>query len=59
MENNEIILPFLKWAGGKRWLSCQPEFQVPEFGGRYIEPFLGGGSIFFSLKPKSAIFLGP
>jgi DNA adenine methylase len=55
MESNEIILPFLKWAGGKRWLSCQPEFRIPEFKGRYIEPFLGGGSIFFLLKPKRAI----
>jgi DNA adenine methylase len=55
MPNNEIILPFLKWAGGKRWLNCHPEFQIPDFKGRYIEPFLGGGSIFFSLKPKAAI----
>jgi DNA adenine methylase len=55
MRTNEIILPFLKWAGGKRWLNCHPEFQIPDFEGRYIEPFLGGGSVFFSLKPKAAI----
>jgi DNA adenine methylase len=51
----EIVLPFLKWAGGKRWLTNNPEFNVPEFSGRYIEPFLGSGSIFFSLQPKDAI----
>jgi DNA adenine methylase len=51
----EIILPFLKWAGGKRWLANNPEFNIPPFRGRYIEPFLGSGSIFFSVQPRSAI----
>ncbi len=47
--------PFIKWAGGKRWLTTQPSFEIPEFTGRYIEPFLGGGAIFFFLRPTSAI----
>jgi DNA adenine methylase len=51
----EIVLPFLKWAGGKRWLASNSEFKVPPFHGRYIEPFLGSGSIFFSLQPRDAI----
>ena len=51
----DIVLPFLKWAGGKRWLTSNSEFKVPEFSGRYVEPFLGSGSIFFSLQPKDAI----
>lgn len=55
MENNNLVLPFLKWAGGKRWLTQHTEFQIPEFSGRYIEPFLGSGSVFFSLCPPSAI----
>lgn len=55
MESKEIVLPFLKWAGGKRWLTHHPDFQIPRFRGRYIEPFLGGGSIFFSLQPNSAL----
>ena len=47
--------PFLKWAGGKRWL-FSPEFkdQLPKFD-RYIEPFLGGGAGFFALNPPNAI----
>ncbi len=47
--------PFLKWAGGKRWLFADPDFEMPNFSGKYIEPFLGGGAVFFHLQPKSAL----
>ncbi|CEJ48258.1 DNA adenine methylase Dam [Umezakia ovalisporum] len=47
--------PFLKWAGGKRWLVERNDFNLPPYTGRYIEPFLGGGAVFFSLLPKSSI----
>ena len=47
--------PFLKWAGGKRWLVTRPEFEIPEFTGRYIEPFLGGGAVFFHCRPAKAL----
>ncbi|MBZ0164817.1 MAG: Dam family site-specific DNA-(adenine-N6)-methyltransferase [Notoacmeibacter sp.] len=46
--------PFLKWAGGKRWLVERHEFTVPQYSGRYIEPFLGGGAVFFHLQPMQA-----
>lgn len=47
--------PFLRWAGGKRWLTeSKPEwFEVPYQ--RYIEPFLGGGAVLFSICPEAAI----
>jgi DNA adenine methylase len=47
--------PFLKWAGGKRQLVPQLMKHVPSYSGRYFEPFLGGGAMFFALKPESAV----
>lgn len=50
--------PFLRWAGGKRWLA--PAL-APLLQGRlgpsatYYEPFLGGGALFFAVQPTSAV----
>ena len=49
------IAPFLKWAGGKRWLVSNYEHLLPESYNRYIEPFLGSGAVFFHLAPRKAI----
>lgn len=44
-----IAAPFLKWAGGKRQLLAQLGALAPvDFRG-YIEPFVGGGAMFFHL----------
>ncbi len=48
--------PFLKWPGGKRWLIPQIEELVKGLKfNRYFEPFLGGGSVFFSLNLEKSI----
>jgi len=47
--------PFLKWAGGKRGLMHEILPLVPEFSGRYIEPFLGAGAVLFAVDFKSAL----
>ena len=49
------LKPFLRWAGGKRWLFESGQFSLPKFKGRYIEPFLGGGAVFFEACPKNAL----
>ncbi|MGF2733778.1 DNA adenine methylase [Marinobacter sp. DUT-1] len=54
-KNNTTVLPFLKWAGGKRWLAPECSNIIPSFTGRYIEPFLGSGAIFFYLQPADAL----
>lgn len=46
--------PFLRWAGGKRWLASSGSTTFPETE-RYIEPFLGGGAIFFSQNASNAL----
>jgi DNA adenine methylase len=46
--------PFLKWAGGKRWLIPRLVPELPNFR-KYFEPFLGSGALFFALEPKCAI----
>ena len=46
--------PFLKWAGGKRWL-CQRHGHIfPNNFSKYIEPFLGSAAVYFCLQPKEA-----
>ena len=41
--------PFLKWAGGKTQLLGPLLDRVPRRFGKYFEPFLGGGALFFAL----------
>lgn len=54
-EENQIIVPFLKWAGGKRWLASSSPQLFPERFDRYVEPFLGSGAVFFYLQPSVAL----
>ncbi len=47
--------PFLKWAGGKRWLIDKHTNFFKANYDRFIEPFVGSGAVFFSLLPNKAI----
>lgn len=44
--------PFLKWAGGKSQLLNTFERFYPASFNRYLEPFLGGGAVFFHLAAR-------
>jgi DNA adenine methylase len=45
----------LKWVGGKRQLLPQLRRFYPEFTGRYFEPFVGSGAVFFDLLGRGAL----
>ena len=47
--------PIIKYRGGKSKEIPQIIQYIPQFDGRYIEPFLGGGAMFFHLEPNNAI----
>jgi DNA adenine methylase len=49
------VQPFLKWAGGKSQLLEQYAPLFPQRYNRYLEPFLGGGAVFFYREPNKAI----
>ena len=46
--------PFIKWAGGKNKLVPQLRQKMNGWKGVYHEPFLGGGALFWSIKPSHA-----
>lgn len=47
--------PMIKYRGGKSKEIPYIEKHIPAFEGRYIEPFLGGGALFFHLEPQHSI----
>lgn len=47
--------PMLKYRGGKSKEIPNIMQYIPQFEGRYIEPFFGGGALFFYLEPERAI----
>jgi len=47
--------PLVKYRGGKSKEIPHLIKHIPQFSGRYIEPFFGGGALFFHLEPKKAI----
>jgi len=55
LPNDIDVRPLLKWPGGKRLLADRIVALLPQAYDRYIEPFLGGGAVFFKLKPYRAV----
>jgi DNA adenine methylase len=63
LTNNKVInaKPFLKWAGGKTQLLEELEKRLPQHIiddrtiENYVEPFVGGGAMFFYQKSTSML----
>ncbi len=45
----------LKYRGGKSKEIPRIMWHIPRFSGTYVEPFLGGGALFFYLEPRQSI----
>ena len=48
------MLPIIKWSGGKRDEIQHFEKYIPPHE-TYIEPFVGGGAVYFHLQPQKAV----
>ncbi|MGO2225351.1 MAG: DNA adenine methylase [Psychrobacter celer] len=54
-KRNKLVMPFLKWVGGKRQLMTEIEPLLPTRISTYYEPFVGGGAVFLHTQPKKAV----
>lgn len=55
MKRNRLVIPVVKWVGGKRQLLEELTPLLPKEYTSYCEPFLGGGAVLFHLQPKTAV----
>lgn len=55
MAKNILISPIVKWVGGKRQLLSKIIPLIKKNFSTYVEPFVGGGAVFFELQPRKAI----
>jgi len=51
----EQLNPLIKWSGGKKDEIKKFEQYIPASYDTYIEPFIGGGAVFFNLNPVKAV----
>jgi DNA adenine methylase len=47
--------PILKWVGGKTQILNEIIPKIPKKYEHYVEPFFGGGALFFALRPSNSI----
>lgn len=54
-RKNGLVMPVVKWVGGKRQLIDEIKKYIPKKYNTYYEPFFGGGAVLFNLQPKKAV----
>lgn len=57
MKKSKLVMPVLKWVGGKRQLLPEIKKYMPTINKNttYYEPFVGGGAVLFEIQPEKAI----
>ena len=55
MEKGNNLSPVVKWAGGKEQELKYILPNIPNGFVRFIEPFVGGGAVYFSIKNKDML----
>ncbi|HHT7647062.1 TPA: DNA adenine methylase [Streptococcus suis] len=56
LENNfETVPSLIKWTGSKRLQAKEIQKFIPTESRRYMEPFLGGGSVLYNNSSKEAL----
>jgi DNA adenine methylase len=55
METIGPLKPLIKWVGGKKDEINKFKHHIPNKFDTYLEPFIGGGSVYFNLSPNKAV----
>jgi len=55
MEKEKVLSPILKWAGGKEQELKYILPNMPFSFSRFIEPFVGGGAVYFSINKNDML----
>ncbi len=55
LKKNDLVQPFLKWAGGKRQLLSEIRKYIPKKYSIYFEPFIGAAAVLFDIQPGEAL----
>lgn len=55
LEKESTASPVLKWAGGKTQMLNEIIPRLPKEYNQYIEPFIGGGALYFNLGSSKSI----
>ena len=54
-NENKPLKPIVKWSGGKKDELPKILPHIPSNYNTYIEPFIGGGALYFHLNPNKAV----
>ena len=55
VKDDEKLKPIIKWSGGKSDEIDNIIPHIPKDYDTYIEPFIGGGAVYFHVDPKKAV----